>query len=568
MKLIFHKIRYKNFLSSGNVWTEIDLDKAPITLIVGKNGAGKSTVLDALCFCLFKKPFRKVTLGLLVNSVTKKNCVVEVEFSIGVDQYKVVRGLKPNIFEVWKNGTMMNQTAATDDYQSHLEDQVLKVNHKAFCQVVVLGSANYTPFLELSVPDRRKIIENILDLEIFSIMNVITKKRNQDNDKLVQELSATKIGLESQLKYLSQFGDEKRRLHDEQINFKEVRLQGYRDLIKTKKNFLLDGFTKVDVDKAYVTVNLHLKNISACESKMATCQNNIKKFEKEISFYQNNCACDVCKQNIDEEFKTKIIEEKEQYIRENNDVYNELNKTFEEEEKSHQKAYEIYNKIIDTHQSQEKIQFEISTLIKDGKALKAEIDTMNAQVFNDETAAIQEAQQALDKVTKDYDAAMRLKERIAVALKILKDDGAKAKVIKGYTQTINEFINKFLLDMDFMCQFNLDENFNEIIKSRYRDEFVYNSFSEGEKMRIDLAILFTWREIASRRNSINTNIIFFDETLDSSLDADGIDSYANIIKSLTEGQNVFIISHNDKNIDRFETVLEFRKKKGFSTVVK
>ena len=568
MKLIFHKIRYKNFLSSGNVWTEIDLDKAPITLIVGKNGAGKSTVLDALCFCLFKKPFRKLPLGLLVNSVTKKNTVVEVEFSIGVDQYKTVRGLKPNIFEVWKNGVMMNQSAATDDYQSHLEDQVLKVNHKAFCQVVVLGSANYTPFLELSVPDRRKIIENLLDLEIFSIMNVITKKRNQDNDKLVQELSATKFGLESQLKYLSQFGDEKRRLHDERINFQENKLQGYRDLIKMKKNLLVDGFTKADVDKAYTAVNYHLKNISTCESNMATCLSNIKKFEKEIAFYKNNCTCDVCKQNIDEEFKTTIIEEKEQYISEVRGAYNDMCETLGEEEKFQEKASENYNKILAHHQSQEKIQFEISSLISEGKALKAEIEALKEQVFNDETAAIQEAQQALDKMTKDYDEAMKLKERIAIALKILKDDGAKAKVIKGYTQTINEFINKFLLDMDFMCQFNLDENFNEIIKSRYRDEFVYNSFSEGEKMRIDLAILFTWREIASRRNSINTNIIFFDEILDSSLDADGIDSYATIIKSLTEGQNVFIISHNDKNIDRFETVLEFRKKKGFSTVVK
>jgi DNA repair exonuclease SbcCD ATPase subunit len=564
MKIEFKTIRFQNFLSSGNQWTEIQLNSALLTLIVGKNGAGKSTLLDALAFCLFKKPFRKLPLGLLVNTITRKNTLVEVEFAIGSDQYKIVRGLKPNKFEVYKNDTLVNQTNS-DDYQSYLEEHILCVNHKAFVQVVVLGSASYVPFLELPMPQRREIIENLLDLELFSTMNVILKKRIQENDKLIVSLNNEMTIVQDRIDQQREYNEKRKIQVEEEVAELEKKLDDLRKQLKDKKSLLVNDMTE-EIEELKKNVIYRSRSIAILEENLRSSNNALNKIQKEIDFYRNSCVCDTCGQDIDELFKQDILNDKEieaQEIRghiydlkvdieKENEIFREDNKNFE-------------NKTI-LKQLQDLLKVELRSLIEQGKETKERVDRLKAEIITPDNDALNGNLTRLDGIIGEYNKEMKSKEIMTILLKLLKDDGIKAKVIHQYIGMINKFINEYLEEMEFNCQFNLDENFNEVIKSRYRDEFVWNSFSEGEKMRIDLALLLTWRKVSSKRNSINTNILFFDEVLDSSLDSEGIDSYLEIIKRLTEGSNVFIISHNDKNIDRIDNNIKFVKRKGFSRI--
>jgi len=557
-------IRYQNFISSGNRWTEIRLDNAPTSLIVGKNGAGKSTILDALTFCLFKKPFRDVTLDLLVNTITKKNTLIEVEFSIGDDQYKIVRGLKPSRFEIIKNGTLVNSTN-NDDYQAFLEEHILHINHKAFCQVVVLGSASYTPFMELNTPQRRAIIENLLDLEIFSTMNVVLKKRIQDNDKRLVTLKNSQTLLNDRILQQEDWLKNRAKNNEETKARYNEQLDDYRKQIQDKKALILDLIPDEDFKRIEDESQALHTLAEQAERSQTKLSYQIQVIRKEIKFYETSCTCDTCKQEIDEDFKKTILIQKNEECLDLDNQLKEANELMKQYAEKDEDIASRFSKLEVHNNEQLELRRDINDLIKQGKLIKGMLDAIDSE---EQTSVIDISalKAELEGINAEYDKAARSKETMSKLLKLLKDDGVKATVIKQYINTINKSINRYLSEMDFLCQFNLDENFNEIIKSRYRDKFVYNSFSEGEKMRIDLAILLTWREIASRRNSINTNILFFDEVLDSSLDADAIDSYLEIMKKLTVGQNVFIISHNDKNIDRIETCIKFVKKKGFSFV--
>ncbi len=564
MKIEFKTIRFQNFLSSGNQWTEIQLNSAPLTLIVGKNGAGKSTLLDALAFCLFKKPFRKLPLGLLVNTITRKNTLVEVEFAIGSDQYKIVRGLKPNKFEVYKNDTLVNQTNS-DDYQSYLEEHILRVNHKAFVQVVVLGSASYVPFLELPVPQRREIIENLLDLELFSTMNVILKKRIQENDKLIISLKNEMTIVQDRIDQQREYNEKRKIQVEEEVADLEKKLVNLREKLNQRKVLVVNS-PKGEINQLKDTFrDLTDKRLNE-NSLWSKYSRDLESIQQEILFYENSCICNVCKQDIDEEFKKNILLKKRDEILALLDLIAEIkfnSKSLEEECDNIQREIDNKTAIL---MEQEIIKNELVVIIEQGKETKERVDRLKAEIITPDNDALNGNLTRLDGIMGEYNKEMKSKEIMAILLKLLKDDGIKAKVIHQYIGMINKSINEYLGEMEFNCQFNLDENFNEVIKSRYRDEFVWNSFSEGEKMRIDLAILLTWRKVASKRNSINTNILFFDEVLDSSLDSEGIDSYLEIIKRLTEGSNVFIISHNDKNIDRIDNSIKFVKRKGFSRI--
>jgi DNA repair exonuclease SbcCD ATPase subunit len=566
VNLIFHKIRFKNFLSCGDQFIEIPLDRAPLTLIVGKNGAGKSTVLDALCFCLFKKPFRKITLGLLVNSVTRKNCVVEVEFSIGDDKYLISRGIKPNKLEISKNGTVINHTN-TDDYQTFLEKDILHINHKAFCQVVVLGSASYVPFLELPTPDRRKIIENILDLEVFSIMNVILKKRVQENDNLIRETVSQEVLINDRIHQMTEYQNKKENENKEKIFTYEKMLEGYRNLIKEKRSFLTDNILDSDIQDIKERKKKIENELQEEKTKSALYSSEFNKLSKEIEFYNKNCTCDVCKQNIDDNFKINMIKEKETALTNYSSLIEDCEMSCLSIKELLDNINKKYEEIINHKHAQEKLEFEIQSLITNGINTKKIMDGIKSEIINDQTKDLENLILEQTEINKKYDELIKKSEVMAVTLKLLKDDGIKANVILQYIDIINELINSYLLEMDFVCQFNLDSNFNEVIKSRYRDEFVYSSFSEGEKMRIDISLILTWREIARRRNSLNTNILFFDEVLDASLDSDGCKQFIEIIKKVLPDNNVFIISHNEKNKDNIENTIEFKKSsKGFSQV--
>jgi DNA repair exonuclease SbcCD ATPase subunit/intein/homing endonuclease len=523
-----------------------------------------STCLDALCFCLFKKPFRKVTLSLLVNSMTKKNCLVEIEFTIGQDFYKIIRGIKPNKFEIYKNNVLLNNTNQ-DDYQKYLEENILHINHKAFCQVCVLGSASYVPFLELPLPDRRKIVENLLDLEIFSSMNLILKKRIQDNEKNIYELRTEQNTLKNRIKLLEEYNKKRKEDNQKQILEMEEKLEEYRKSYLLKKKNIPEKFDTSKIED-------ELKTKESLYYKLGSDINNLKlenkKLEKEMYYYENTCVCNVCNQNIDETFKDIIIQEKRIQHTHNLDQVKIYQRTYDKLELEIDKFNDSIKSMKEVNSKIDLILYELKNITSLANELKIKINSFKNENVEDKTEEILQLQNSLENYIKNYDNLVIQKENMNILLKLLRDDGVKASIIKQYIEVINELINKFLLEMDFICQFTVDENFNEVIKSRYRDEHIFQSFSQGEKMRINLALLFTFREVAKRRNSLDTNLLIFDETLDGSMDADGIDSYLNILKRLTKDENVFIISHNEKNKDRIENIIEFKKEKGFSKIVK
>ena len=568
--IVFKTLRWKNFLSTGNVFTEIALDKHSNTLIVGENGAGKSTLLDALTFALFGKPYRNINKPQLVNSINNKDCLVELDFSIGEKVYQIRRGIKPNIFEIKMDGDLLNQDAKAKDYQDMLERLILKMNYKSFTQIVILGSASFTPFMQLNAADRRTVIEDLLDIQIFSDMNNVVKAKiaafKNEIAELRIRLDSTKEKIELHKKHI----DEMKRSNVAMIEQKQTEYDENVIAISDKLEEQKTIQDSIDILTEQVTDYLDMQNKNkkfiAFEAKI---QQNISKTEKELQFYHDNDNCPTCRQNIVEEFKEEIVGTCNKKIEEYNGGLEKL-KREQETVTKRIREIELINRTISSHQANvNSISISVSHLQKQNISIQKEIERLgeNRNISTD----------TKDESKKLYDEYVGYNQRrktageelqyFDVAAQLLKDGGVKTKIIKQYLPIINKLVNKYLAAMDFFVNFNIDEEFKETIKSRHRDDFSYQNFSEGEKQKIDLALLLTWRSVARMKNSVNTNLLILDETFDSSLDSKGTDSLLAILHTLPENTNVFVISHKDQLFDKFANAMRFEKKQNFSRIV-
>lgn len=566
--IIFKKIKWKNLLSTGNIFTEIELNKTSTTLIIGENGAGKSTLLDVITFALFGKPFRNINKPQLINSITKKNLVVELEFSIGKTNYKIIRGIKPNVFEVYKNDKLLNQSAESKDYQEILEKQILKFNYKSFCQVVVLGSASYTPFMELPALQRREVIEDLLDLQIFTTMNSLLKDKITENNNNIKEctnnitLTNDRINIiKEHIIYLQNNNEKIIEEKKERIVEADKRIDDLKiNLNELNENVVILEKKISGLDKLKISISEMDKLKHQIEAKISVLANDIE-------FFNEHDNCPTCKQTIDEKFKCESVKEKTSEIDHINDNLSTLISKYEKSKKKLDDIFKIIDHINDVKMEIHKIKSRIISFNEYKEQLLTDINNQKNVDDEDGASKIIEYENDINKYTEQYNELQNQKNLYACAATLLKDSGIKAKIIKQYIPIINKLINKYLSSMEFMCQFELNENFNETIKSRYRDVFSYGSFSEGEKFRINLAILFAWRSVAKMRNSIHTNILIMDEVMDSSLDINGTDEFLKIIDNLTKDTNSFIISHkNDTIIDKFNNVIRFHKYQNFSRI--
>jgi DNA repair exonuclease SbcCD ATPase subunit len=568
--IIFKTLRWKNFLSTGNSFTEMQLDSHNTTLIVGENGSGKSTMLDALSFGLYNKPFRKINKPQLLNSINKKELVVEIEFIIGPNQYKIIRGIKPNIFEVYQNGNLLNQNAESKDYQEILETQILKLNHKSFCQVVVLGSASFVPFMQLTAQARREVIEDLLDIQIFSTMNSLLKEDISENTKNLQQaeynynLASEKIKLQND--YISMVqkdtGEQVAKIEKE-IEDTINNIESENGKINSIDSEILELSSKISDENK---VRSKLEKLSILQRQL---NDKIKKLESDISFLEKNDNCPTCKQIIHSDFKCESVDEKTKSISETNEgiiqIEEEIKKVKDRISDIESISKEITNSNIQKNTHKVNIT-SLNTYINKLRKNIEDLNNKNTTYVSDDK--IKQLESDLDIFIEQKSELTRCKDSLQVASIILKDSGIKARIIKQYVPVINKLINKYLASMDFFVQFELDETFNEKIKSRFRDEFSYSSFSEGEKMRINLAILFTWRAVAKMRNSASTNLLIMDEVMDSSLDVNGTNEFLKILNSLTKETNTFIISHKtDQLFDKFNKIIKFEKHKNFSKIV-
>ena len=567
--IVFKNIKWKNFISYGNHWTEVDLNQTKSSLIIGENGSGKSTILDALTFALYNKPFRKVTVQQLVNTINNKDMVVEVEFGIGSHEYKIVRGQKPRKFEVYQNGKLLNQEAHAKDYQETLEKQILKLNHKSFCQVVVLGSSSFIPFMQLPTNHRKEVIEDLLDIGIFSIMATLLKTDVADNKERAQELSSELHTIEEKIRIQQHFVDKISQQQDEAIADKKdqiLKLENENSIseidLKDKEEELAKLRTQVIEEEK---IRTKLNQLSNLEDKI---KDKVKTLKKDIQFFDTHDDCPTCNQSIDEDFKAKVIDEKEDKVEECEAGFEPLEKELESTQGEINHIVEVYQKIDGMNVQINSLNSQMNGNRQLISSLQTDIDNTSKQDITEEKNKIKDFTIELDSKRKDVEEFTDVREIYDVATKLLRDTGIKSRIVKQYIPVMNKLINKYLAAMDFFVQFELDENFNENIKSRFRDEFTYASFSEGEKMRIDLSLLFTWRAIAKLKNSASTNLLIMDEVFDSSLDVNGTEEFLKIINELTLDTNVFIISHKtDQLVDKFNNVIRFEKHQNFSRVV-
>ena len=546
--ITFKTVRWKNFLSTGNVFTEVSLNRSPTTLIVGENGSGKSTVLDALCFGLFGKAFRQIARPLLVNSINEKGLVVEVEFEVGGNAYKIMRGQKKygsNPFEIYKNEELINQEANNRDYQKYLEDTILKLNHRSFTQIVILGSSSFIPFMQLKTAERREIIEDILDIKIFSFMNILLKDKlsnNKDQAKsLKYDIDLQDQKIESQERHIATIkqGEEQQlEMLRDQVFDAEKKISHHTENIE-ESIVLIDSLLAKIQDKD--STERRLRKTQQLEDQL---ENKTRALKKELAFYSDNDTCPTCKQPMDEEHKQRNIAEKDVKLSELEDGLDELSKVFEKTNNRLLEINDVQTQVQDLQTSVSTENSATSTLRQYIKDVETQIKTLESNTSsigkeNKKLLTLTEKLAKLKAKSENYSNEAALYEAAGV---LLKDKGIKQKIIRQYVPVINKLVNKYLAAMDFFVEFELDEKFNETIKSRHRDNFTYDSFSEGEKMRIDLALLFTWRSIARMKNSTNTNLLILDEVFDASLDATGCDEFLKLIHDLGNDTNVFVIS--------------------------
>ncbi len=568
--ILFKKIRWRNLLSTGNQYTEVDFTKNKTNLIVGTNGAGKSTILDALCFSLFGRSFRRINKPQLINSVNDKDCRVEVEFDIGSISWKVIRGIKPNIFEVHKNDVLLDQSAAALDQQKWLEQNVLKMNYKSFTQIVILGSSTFVPFMQLSAAHRREVIEDLLDIKIFSSMNMVIKEKIRMIKEEIKTLELKKESLNDKVKMQKNFIEELENRGKDNINNNNRKISDLMSEIELymKENSLTEekvfGFTK---EQEFVTgATEKLRKLGNLKGKISQ---KVSTITKEHKFFTENTVCPTCTQEIDETFRINRINDAQSKAKELQSGYKELEEAIKEEEERERQFIALSKEITKLTNEISQNNIKINGYQRQIRDLESEIQTITTQLENRNTEH-EKLEEFKNNLQTTYEELTSKKDSVNYydfTYSLLKDGGVKTKIIKKYLPLINQQVNRYLQMMDFYINFTLDEEFNETVQSPIHEDFSYASFSEGEKMRIDLALLFTWREVARMKNSVNTNLLIMDEVFDSSLDGFGTEEFLKIIRYVIKDANIFVISHKTGLEDRFESVIKFEKVKGFSRMV-
>lgn len=565
--IVFKRITYRNFLSTGNVPNTIELNNHASTLITGRNGEGKSTILCALTFALFGKPFRNVTKGQLVNSINGKNCLVEIEFTANGREYTVKRGIKPNVFEIWCDGEMINQDAALKDYQKVLEQQILKLNYKTFTQVVILGSATFVPFMQLPSTQRREVIEDILDIKVFSLMNSILKDKTAAVKEEIQSIENSivnhKTKIASQKKLIEVLETNRQTLIagiQSKIDANNIQIEASQKQIESITSSMEQMRSKADSTKVKEALAAANKMKMKIGTNLDTCNHTVE-------FFNDNATCPTCTQHIAEEHKEKVLADVTKKIEEHQSKLEQVEAALEKLDAQYEKANKYADQLRDFSIEISTLTNQIQMLSNQNQQMHKEIEQTTADAVNlteEKTKMKELAEGAIELVTKKSEM-LDTRQLHDVASALLKDTGIKTAIIREYLPVMNKLINKYLSAMDFFVKFELDESFQEVIKSRGRDAFTYESFSEGEKRRLDLAILFTWRQIAKMKNSVNTNLMILDEILDGALDGAGIDYFLSIMNQFGEQTNIFVISHREI-VDKFDIVIKVQKKNDFTVI--
>jgi len=566
MKIVFKKLRYKNILSTGNSFTEIQLDRRSTTLISGTNGSGKSTVLDAITFALYGKAFRKIKKDQLINSINGRELHVEVEFMIGQNYYMVKRGIKPSFFEIWLNGNLINQDAAARDYQAYLEQNILKLNYKSFGQIVVLGSATYVPFMELPTGTRREIIEDLLDIQVFSTMNTLLKEKLTENKEEITENSYQRDLTESKIESAEAHNNSIRQIRQDEVDKIKEKMSEHISKIESEKAEIESAQENIEEKLGTITDKAEVKGkLDKAKHLHSEINATLRNYMKELAFYHDNDNCPTCKQGIEHDFKQEKIEAGDQKVAELEQGIADLLLKVNDYEARLETISGVEDEIagLNLQISEHRATIKISknALV----SYKAELDKAEEEVEAVDQTALNKLQAEMLKLNESQTALFDAKEVLSVVSTILRDGGIKSKIIAQYIPVMNKLINKYLTAFDLFVDFQLDENFNEQIKSRFRDAFSYASFSEGEKLRITLSIMLSWRTVAKLRNSVSTNLLILDETLDGALDGVGIDSLIDTLHNLNADDNIFVISHRgDQFGEKFHSHIRFQKIKNFS----